>query len=49
MTFEPQENKIFQNLQDRVVQEAPIKLIHAHNIYKAFDKGNIEFNGSFGE
>ena len=41
-----QYNALLENLQERVVQETPLKLIYAENLYKAFDKGteqNFEF------
>jgi hypothetical protein len=38
-------NPILENLQNRVVQQLPIKLIYAHNDYAVFDKGTTEFYG----
>ncbi|CAI2198396.1 11326_t:CDS:2 [Funneliformis geosporum] len=40
------ENIILENLQNRVVQEAPIKLIYANNDFSVFDKGASEFYGA---
>jgi hypothetical protein len=40
------ENIILENLQNRVVQEAPIKLIYAQNDFSVFDKGASEFYGA---
>ena len=40
------ENPILENLQNRVVQETPIKLIYANNDFSVFDKGESEFYGS---
>ena len=42
-------NPLLENLQERVVQQAPLKLIHARNTYNVFDKGNVEFNGAYWE
>ena len=43
-------NPVLENLQERVIQEKPIKLIHAKTVYSAFDRGNIEeFNGAYSE
>ena len=43
-------NPVLENLQERVVQEKPIKLIHAQSAYSAFNRGNIEeFNGAYSE
>jgi len=39
------ENPILENLQNRVVQELPIKLIYANNDFAVFDKGASEFYG----
>jgi len=39
-------NPILENLQNRVVQELPIKLIYAQNDFAVFDKGASEFYGS---
>jgi hypothetical protein len=39
-------NPILENLQQRVVQEQPIKLIYADNDFSVFDKGSTEFYGS---
>lgn len=39
-------NPILENLQQRAVQEAPIKLIYADNDFSVFDKGSSEFYGS---
>jgi len=38
-------NPLLENLQQRVVQELPIKLIYANNDYSVFDKGTSEFYG----
>jgi hypothetical protein len=40
------ENIILENLQNRVVQELPIKLIYAQNDFSVFDKGASEFYGA---
>src|SRR5437764_1216052 len=40
------ENIILENLQNRVVQETPIKLIYAQNDFSVFDKGASEFYGA---
>jgi hypothetical protein len=42
-------NPILENLQDRVIQERVIKLIHANNPFQVFEKRNIEYHGSYGE
>jgi len=39
-------NPILENLQQRTVQEQPIKLIYADNDFSVFDKGATEFYGS---
>ena len=39
-------NPILENLQQRTVQEQPIKLIYADNDFAVFDKGSTEFYGS---
>jgi len=39
-------NPILENLQNRTVQEQPIKLIYADNDFSVFDKGATEFFGS---
>jgi hypothetical protein len=39
-------NPILENLQQRVVQELPIKSIYANNDFAIFDKGASEFYGS---
>ena len=39
-------NPILENLTQRVIQEAPIKLIYADNDFAVFDKGSSEFYGS---
>jgi len=39
-------NPILENLQNRTVQEQPIKLIYADNDFSVFDKGATEFYGS---
>jgi hypothetical protein len=39
------QNPILENLQNRVVQELPIKLIYADNDFAVFDKGTSEFYG----
>ena len=39
-------NPILENLQNRTVQEQPIKLIYADNDFSVFDKGSTEFYGS---
>ena len=38
-------NPILENLQNKVVQELPIKLIYANNDFSVFDKGASEFYG----
>jgi hypothetical protein len=42
-------NAILPNLENRVVQEAPIKLIYADNDYAVFDKGTTVFYGEYDE
>ena len=42
-------NPILENLQNRVVQELPIKLIYAKNDFAVFDKGSSEFYGDSDE
>ena len=39
-------NPILENLQQRTVQEAPVKLIYADNDFSVFDKGASEFYGA---
>jgi hypothetical protein len=39
-------NLIFENLENRSVQEAPLKLIRAHNDFAVFDKGTTDSYGS---
>jgi hypothetical protein len=39
-------NPVLENLQQRTIQEAPIKLIYADNDFAVFDKGSTEFYGS---
>ena len=39
-------NPILENLQQRVIQEQPIKLIYAQNDFAVFDKGATEFYGA---
>jgi hypothetical protein len=39
-------NPILENLQQKTVQETPIKLIYANNDFAVFDKGASEFYGS---
>jgi hypothetical protein len=39
-------NPILENLQQKVVQELPIKLIYANNDFSVFDKGTSDFYGS---
>src|SRR2546429_3203918 len=39
-------NPILENLQNKVVQELPIKSIYANNDFSVFDKGASEFYGS---
>lgn len=39
-------NPVLENLQQRAVQEAPIKLIYANNDFAVFDKGASEFYGA---
>jgi hypothetical protein len=41
-----QPNSVLENLPNRVVQEAPVKLIYADNDFSVFDKGSTEFYGS---
>jgi hypothetical protein len=38
-------NPILENLQNRVIQELPIKLIYAQNDFSVFDKGTSDFYG----
>jgi hypothetical protein len=38
-------NPILENLQQRTIQELPIKLIYANNDFAVFDKGSSEFYG----
>jgi hypothetical protein len=42
-------NSILPNLENRTVQNLPIKLIYAHNDYNVFDKGITEFYGEYDE
>ena len=39
-------NPVLENLQQKVVQELPIKLIYANNDFSVFDKGTSEFYGA---
>jgi hypothetical protein len=39
-------NPILENLNQRTIQELPIKLIYADNDFAVFDKGASEFYGS---
>jgi hypothetical protein len=39
-------NPILENLQQKVVQELPIKLIYANNDFSVFDKGTSDFYGA---
>jgi hypothetical protein len=39
-------NPILENLQQKVVQELPIKSIYANNDFSVFDKGSSEFYGA---
>jgi hypothetical protein len=39
-------NPILENLQNRVIQEQPIKLIYDQNDFAVFDKGSSEFYGA---
>ena len=39
-------NPVLENLQQRVIQEQPIKLIYADNDFAVFDKGSSEFYGA---
>ena len=39
-------NPVLENIQQRTVQEAPVKLIYAENDFNVFDKGASEFYGS---
>src|ERR1700722_2830084 len=41
-----QPNIILENLQNRVIQELPIKSIYANNDFAVFDKGASEFYGA---
>jgi hypothetical protein len=41
-----QPNPVLENLQQRVIQEQPVKLIYADNDFAVFDKGSTEFYGS---
>jgi len=40
-------NPILENLQNRTVQQLPIKLIYADNDFAVFDKGTTEFYGEY--
>ena len=42
-------NPILENLQQKVVQELPIKLIYANNDFAVFDKGTSDFYGDSDE
>lgn len=42
-------NSILNNLENRVVQEEPIKLLYADNDFDVFDKGTTEFYGEYDE
>lgn len=42
-------NPILENLENRSVQELPIKLIYATNDFAVFDKGTSEFYGEYDE
>lgn len=42
-------NPILENLQNRTVQQLPIKLIYADNDFAVFDKGTTEFYGEYDE
>ena len=42
-------NKVLENLENRTVQQAPIKLIYAHNDFNVFDQGTTEFYGDSDE
>jgi hypothetical protein len=39
-------NPILENLQQKTIQELPIKLIYANNDFAVFDKGASEFYGA---
>ena len=39
-------NPILENLQQKTIQELPIKLIYANNDFAVFDKGTSEFYGA---
>jgi len=39
-------NLLLENLQERVVQDKPLKLIYAQNTYAVFNKGTTEFHGA---
>jgi len=39
-------NPILENLQQKVIQEQPIKSIYDSNIFAVFDKGSSEFYGA---
>ncbi|CAG8787443.1 2244_t:CDS:1, partial [Racocetra persica] len=39
-------NPILENLKQRTVQEAPVKLIYAKNDFVVFDKGTSDFYGA---
>src|SRR4051812_40554793 len=39
-------NPILENLQQRAVQEAPLKSIYDHNVFAVFDQGASEFYGA---
>lgn len=42
-------NKILPNLENRTVQQLPVKLIYADNDFNVFDKGTTEFYGEYDE
>jgi len=42
-------NPVLENLQNRTVQNLPVKLIYAQNEYAVFDKGTSDFYGEYDE
>lgn len=42
-------NPILENLENRTVQQLPVKLIYATNDFSVFDKGTTEFYGEYDE
>jgi hypothetical protein len=42
-------NPVLENLQNRTVQQLPVKNLYANNEYAVFDKGTTEFYGEYDE